>query len=661
MLKLAGMVCIVIGLVGLVGPAPDDRIKDTNVAELATTEALVAEVTATPLNITFPGNTWLRMLGITHDNVAVARLENNEVIVWGTYTTRSFAHVKQIVHGKSHTVMLHDDGTISAYGENELGQINVPPTSDTYRKIAAGDTFSVALTETGRVVGWGQATVDVDGTMYAITPYPPDVTDAVDIYAFGHMTLIIHQDGAISLWGDDETKKAASFSFDVMNPKQVVMSNTGLLFVDEQGGVQWFSFYPKNVEYRTLPMAWPASVAQAVLTSNGSVVLITSTNDVYVFHDSVGISDPIDTKLLSDAPILAFGYHVVALNEQKELEVLQMNGDIGLKPWQHPFPIRMPNAVELSVKVIGSEISKQAEIIYRYLDNSVRLFANGVELLNYPYGVADVAWIGSDTGYFSVISPSGRAVVWGSSDNRRQYIPDWATSLKYLDLPTEYVFSESCTIGILTDGSPIEWDDKGNSPCRYQMGDDPLLQGKEMFPRPPVEATNLIKVLRPADKTRAIIGLRADGQVVAWGRYGTSRPATVPTNATDVVDIDQGSTEILALRRDGQIVMWDIDKGESLAPEFAMPSRMIRVFRTWLSEDYYASIRQDGTLVVWSGNKKFEYPGMSDAIDVDMYFGMNMMDDNAVSFVVLHQDGSITHVGSLLAFPDALRNRTDQQ
>lgn len=650
-----------------IGEARED-IRDSDQGTMDSANVISAEeITPTPVNISLPGNTWLRMLGLTHDRVAVARLENNEVIVWGEYTTRVFDDVKQIAHGTNHTVLLHDNGTISAYGENELGQTNVPETSDQYTKIAAGDTFSVALTNTGRVVGWGQATVDVNGTTYAITPYPPDVTDAVDVYAFGHMTLITHQDGTVSLWGDDETKKAASFSLDgVSNPKQVVISNRGILLIDNQGGVQWFSFYPKNTDNRTQPMVWPSSVARAVLTANESMLLITTTNEVYFFKDSVGISGPLDTKLLSDAPMLVFGQYVLALNDKTELDVLRIGYEQPyVTPWKHPFPRRMENAAELNVKAIG-EMTQQTQVIYRYADNTVKLFAEGVELLNYPYSVTEVSWIGDEKGYFSVIAPNGQAVIWGAVDSRRQFIPEWAPALRYIDLPTEYVFSEACTIALALDGALVEWDANGNTPCRFQMGDDPILQGKEMFPRPPAEATNLVKVIRPADKTKAIIGLREDGQVIAWGRYGDNRPATVPVNATDVVDIAQSYTEMLALRRDGQIVMWDMDKGETLAPDFAMPSRMIRVFRTWLGQYYYASLRQDGTLAIWSGDVKYEYPGMSDVVDIDMYFGINTNDDMtlvntaAASFVALRGDGTITHLGAFLAFPDALRVRMIQ-
>ena len=176
-----------------------------------------------------------------------------------------------------------------------------------------------------------------------------------------------------------------------------------------------------------------------------------------------------------------------------------------------------------------------------------------------------------------------------------------------------------------------------------------------MYPRPPAEATQLIKVVRPGDKTTSVIGLRADGQVVAWGRYGSERPATVPSNATDVIDIVSNGIQIMALRRDGQIVVWDTDKGESLAPAQAMPSRMVRMLASG-----NVSLRTDGTLVVWTSKDIKEYPGFADAIDVDSYIRWDYVHDNP-TIVVLHQDGTITHFGAVYALPNALRMRMATQ
>lgn len=604
---------------------------------------------------------WLQMLGVTHDHVAMARLINNEVVVWGAHTTQSFDDVIQIVHGTSHTTLLHRNGTVSTYGDATLGQTNVPVINERIRKIVAGDTFSVGLTESGHVVGWGQAVVNRDGAQLAITPYPLNVSNAVDIAAYGHMTLVHHQDGAVSVWGDDETRLTAHIAWDtIRQPTRMVMNASGMMFLDNQGHVAWFSLYPKNAENRTKPLEMPTDIAQIVPISQEAMMLVTENNDVYIFKDTMGVAGPVDLKIHARAPIADMDDYIFAVNEHSELEVLRFSGESLLTRWKSPIPQQMPNAVEMSVKIIGTDFEKTTQVIYRYKDTSVHVFADGEEILNYPYSVSSVAWIGDENGIFSVISPSGTAVVWGAADNSRQFVPEWAHPLRYLDLPTEYVFSEICTVGILADGSFVEWDYSGNTPCRYQRDLEPSKQGREMFPKPPVDAQKLVKVIRPKDKTQLVIGLREDGRIVAWGQNGENRPATVPVNAeNDVVDIANGYTSILALRNDGQIVMWDLDKGESLAPANAMPSQMIRVFYGFV-DTYYVSLRTDGTLVVWTGKETFEYPGMYDVVDIEMYSGRGP-DSEIPSFVVLHRDGMLSHVGVVWAIPPTLQIRTYQE
>lgn len=154
--------------------------RDDSGIDATLTIAAVVGTTNNVVDIALSGSGWLRMLAQTHDHVFVARLENEEVVVWGAYTTRSFDDVIQIAHGTNHTTLLHNDGTVSTYGDAALGQTNVPVINERIRKIVAGETFSVGLTESGRVVGWGQAVVNRDGSQLAITPYPLDVSNAVD-------------------------------------------------------------------------------------------------------------------------------------------------------------------------------------------------------------------------------------------------------------------------------------------------------------------------------------------------------------------------------------------------------------------------------------------------------------------------------------------------
>jgi alpha-tubulin suppressor-like RCC1 family protein len=48
------------------------------------------------------------------------------------------------------------DGTVVAWGSNEYGQTNVPPSITGVVQIAANDTRTVALKSDGTVLEWGR-------------------------------------------------------------------------------------------------------------------------------------------------------------------------------------------------------------------------------------------------------------------------------------------------------------------------------------------------------------------------------------------------------------------------------------------------------------------------------------------------------------------------
>jgi hypothetical protein len=517
-----------------------------------------------------------------------------------------------------------------------------------FEYVAAGETFTVGLTSDGRVVGWGRSVVEVDGTQYSITPYPLDVTDAVQLAVHKHYTLVAHRDGKISLWGDEQTKLAANIDLTAASHSTVMAINSnGIFVVDHAQQPYWWPFYVRQSGAEDVPIVWPQRIVQAVPLQNSIMLLVTERGESFHLRTN-SISKPLPQTMRHDAPIVEMDGYVMGLDGDDKF--FMWNG-----PYPNqPFPMQMPNAVEINVTTLGV-MGKANYVMYRLADNTFRLFEEGVESFNYPYEVSSATWMSGSTDSFAVISQSGDFVVWGTYGSNKPITPDWARPLRYVDVPMQYGVHERCTVGVLVDGSFVEWGANGESPCKHQSSLEPSLKGRDIYPRPPANATQLVKVIRPTDRANAIIGLRADGQVVAWGRYGSERLATVPSNATDAIDIVSDGIQIMALRRDGQIVVWDTDKGESLAPAQAMPSRMVRMLASG-----NVSLRTDGTLVVWTSKDIKEYPGFADAIDVDSYIRQDYVHDNP-TIVVLHQDGTITHFGAVYALPNVLRMRMATQ
>ena len=60
--------------------------------------------------------------------------------------------------GYSHSVALRADGTLVAWGDNTLDQLNVPAAATNIVAIAAGLDYTLALKADSSLVGWGYLT-----------------------------------------------------------------------------------------------------------------------------------------------------------------------------------------------------------------------------------------------------------------------------------------------------------------------------------------------------------------------------------------------------------------------------------------------------------------------------------------------------------------------
>ena len=60
-----------------------------------------------------------------------------------------------VAAGGSHHLALKADGSIVAWGDNSLGQMNVPAPNSDFVAVAAGTTHSLGLKADGSIVAWG--------------------------------------------------------------------------------------------------------------------------------------------------------------------------------------------------------------------------------------------------------------------------------------------------------------------------------------------------------------------------------------------------------------------------------------------------------------------------------------------------------------------------
>jgi alpha-tubulin suppressor-like RCC1 family protein len=126
--------------------------------------------------------------------------------------------VGQVSAGEKHSLVLHADGTVWAFGNNEFGQLGdsttqarLTPTqveglSDVVA-VAASARHSLALRSDGTVHSWGDDTLgqlgNGPGSASAVPAPVPGLTGVVAIAAGELHSVALRNDGAVLVWGDN--------------------------------------------------------------------------------------------------------------------------------------------------------------------------------------------------------------------------------------------------------------------------------------------------------------------------------------------------------------------------------------------------------------------------------------------------------------------------
>ena len=165
--------------------------------------------------------------GITIEDEVTGLKTTAQVIVGD----REFKDIYKIVAGENHTVLLKEDGTVWAWGDNTYGQlgngtiggkeveypvqvlgINGKGYLEDVVDIAAGQYFTIALMKNGRVASWGRNDVGQLGNTNDIAENPINVIDyngniltgVVDIGATRYSTAVVKADGTVWTWGSND-------------------------------------------------------------------------------------------------------------------------------------------------------------------------------------------------------------------------------------------------------------------------------------------------------------------------------------------------------------------------------------------------------------------------------------------------------------------------
>lgn len=124
---------------------------------------------------------------------------NDEIVMFGDnnlgeHNVPSGLHdIVQVDMGLYHGLSLDKAGKVSAWGNNNYDQTNVPDLPE-IKKVSGGWQHSVALSTDGRVFAWGY---NDDGEC----DIPDDLPEAIDIAAGAYFTAVLLSDGRIRIFG----------------------------------------------------------------------------------------------------------------------------------------------------------------------------------------------------------------------------------------------------------------------------------------------------------------------------------------------------------------------------------------------------------------------------------------------------------------------------
>ncbi len=139
----------------------------------------------------------------TARDAAPGRGAPDDIFSWGPYGWSwadpiSIEGVVAVAAGADHGLALDCNGQVYAWGNDELGQADVPAELNGVVAIAAGDGFSLALRADGTVAAWG---ADDRGQ----TSLPADLADVTAIAAGHGFALALKSDGTMVGWGDESS------------------------------------------------------------------------------------------------------------------------------------------------------------------------------------------------------------------------------------------------------------------------------------------------------------------------------------------------------------------------------------------------------------------------------------------------------------------------
>ena len=438
--------------------------------------------------------------------------------------------VTQVSCGGRVAGALMSNGTVRCWGDNSLGQCNVPTGLSGVVQIAVGPDYVLALKSNGLVVGWGKdSTFQVYrmSKLAGIVQIQPGLAlrgdfwvPGIEAQAYdvqGHAVgldaaagAVLLADGTLRIYGPPESRP----------PLTGVVQASGPYALLSNGTVATFGYaVPPPPGLTAVVQVLGTNEFGAALKSDGSVIIWT---DSYLPVEGYG---NLPKELANVVTIASADKHSVLLKADHTV-VCRGNNSAG----ESTVPAGLTGVVQVAA---GNSYWSFTESPF-----SMALKSNGTVVCwgdnrygqrNVPIGLAGVSQISAGGQHCVALKSNGTVTCWGGNLNGQIDVPAGVSGIKAVSGGGLH------TLALKTNGNVIGWG--GNSAGQLNI------------------PSGLAGVIQVAAGTSHSVALKSDGTVVCWGD-NTYQQCSVPAGLAGVVQISAGDRHTVARKSNGAVVCW---------------------------------------------------------------------------------------------------------
>ena len=524
--------------------------------------------------------------------------------------------------GATHSLALHADGTVRAWGDDSSGALGfgrslasaTPAIVNSFANvvaIAAGDSHTVAVRGDGTVWAWGGngggQLGDGTTTAHSTPVQVPRLTGIVEVAAGAYHNVARRSDGTIWTWGTNYV---------------------GQLGDERSGGGA-----PEQVAGVTGVIAVAAGREHTIVLKGDGSVWAWGVNDQGQLGDGTttalytGRSSPAPVTGLAGVTRIAAGStHTLALKSDGTVWAWGENyaGNLGDgTAVSRLTPIQVPGLT--GVVAVGassySAVVKADGTVWAWGSNGYGQLGDGT-FTDRPApvplpGLTNVAAI--TLGYLHSAAVRGDGSLWTWGHNFYGQLGDGSTEMRVTPVATlltsgiaKVALGAGHSIALGTDGRVRTWGDNGAG----QLGD-----GVRVFGSAPANP-GLSGIVQVSAGGRHSVALKADGTVLAAGNNdagaqlgdGTlvSRSSFAPVSGlAGVVQVSAGFFHTLARKSDGSVWAWGADYNGRLGAGDGngtlvpiLVSSLSNIVQVSAGGGHSLAIRTDGTVWAWGENER---------------------------------------------------------